>query len=141
MYGMYGFGLQTNFSDGLLRLLSSIALVQPCMANGVRISPVSDEATNGKLPKVERDTSSLLEREKRYEIEGWQTDYSFVTASGIRSKILLRKIQTAFKYIPEPVLRQAGMGKATATSYVYGVHTYINMGRYVYVLMSSFVFY
>lgn len=54
---MYGFGLQTNFSDGLLRLLSSIALVQPCMANGVRISPVSDEATNGKLQKLKRDTS------------------------------------------------------------------------------------
>lgn len=64
------YGLQTTFGDGLLiweatmyiRILWSIALVQRCMANGVRISPVSDEGTNGKVQKLKRDLFPFLKR-------------------------------------------------------------------------------
>lgn len=42
------------------------------MANGPDyFSPVSDEATNGKLQKLKTDRFPFLETEKRYEIEGW----------------------------------------------------------------------
>lgn len=60
------YGLQTTLVMDFkaTMILSSIALVQPCMANGVPdFSPVSDEATNGHI-------FPFLETEQRYEIEG-----------------------------------------------------------------------